>query len=144
MKFLSLVSASRRGSGIALSSGVGRRHGSDLAVLWLWCRSAAVAPIPPLVWELTYATGAALKIKKRGGSSFCGAIGGIMGCFFYPWPGTAGWDLALPQLQLQLKLWLRSDRWPGNSMCHGAAKKEKKWERNIIVFCSNRETVPPG
>ena len=30
-------------------------------LLWLWQRSAAVAPIPPLAWELSYAAGAALK-----------------------------------------------------------------------------------
>ena len=27
----------------------------DLALLWLWCRPAAAAPIPPLAWELPYA-----------------------------------------------------------------------------------------
>ena len=30
------------------SYGVGRRSGSDLALLWLWCRLAAIAPIRPL------------------------------------------------------------------------------------------------
>ena len=50
-----------------MSCGVGHRHSSDLALLlaWLWCRSAAVAPIGPLAWELPYAAGAALKRKKR-------------------------------------------------------------------------------
>ena len=37
----------------------------DLALLWLWHRLAAVAPIPPLAWELPYAVGAALKKKKK-------------------------------------------------------------------------------
>ena len=32
----------------------------------LWCRPAAVAPIWPLAWELPYATGVALKSKKKG------------------------------------------------------------------------------
>ena len=36
-----------------------------MALLWLWCRPAAAAPIPPLAWELPDAIGAALK-KKRG------------------------------------------------------------------------------
>jgi len=53
------------GSGVAVSCGVGCRCGSDLALLWLWCRSAATAPIPPLAWELPYATGAALKKTER-------------------------------------------------------------------------------
>ena len=33
----------------------------DLALLWLWCRTAATAPIGPLAWEPPYAVGAALK-----------------------------------------------------------------------------------
>ena len=33
---------------------VGHRHGSNLAVLWLWCRPEAKAPILPLAWELPY------------------------------------------------------------------------------------------
>ena len=41
--------------------GVGYRHGSDLALLWLWYRPAAVALIQPLAWEPTYAVGVALK-----------------------------------------------------------------------------------
>ena len=48
-----------------MSGGVGRICGSDLALLWLWCWLAAVAPIPPLVWELPYATGAAVKRQKK-------------------------------------------------------------------------------
>ena len=34
---------------------------SDLALLWLWCRPAAAAPIGPLAWEPPYAAGAAPK-----------------------------------------------------------------------------------
>ena len=37
----------------------------DPALLWLWCRLAAVALIPPLAWEPPYASSAALKIKRR-------------------------------------------------------------------------------
>ena len=44
---------------------VGHRHGSDPALLRLWCRLAAAAPIQPLVWELPYVAGAAVKKKKR-------------------------------------------------------------------------------
>ena len=43
-----------------MSCGVGHRHGSDLALLWLWCKPAAVAPIRPLAWEIPYAVGVAL------------------------------------------------------------------------------------
>ena len=33
------------------------------ALLWLWLRPAAAAPIGPLVWKPPYAAGAALKSK---------------------------------------------------------------------------------
>ena len=33
---------------VAMSCGVGRRRGSYLVLLWLWCRLAATAPIRPL------------------------------------------------------------------------------------------------
>ena len=44
-----------------MSCGVVRRCSSDPALLWLWCRLAAVAPIGPPAWESPYAMGAALK-----------------------------------------------------------------------------------
>ena len=37
----------------------------DPALLWLWCRPGAVAPVGSLAWELPYATGVALKKKKK-------------------------------------------------------------------------------
>ena len=54
-----------RGSGIAVSCGVGCRHGSDPALLWLWRRLVAAAPIGPLAWESPYAAGAALEKAKK-------------------------------------------------------------------------------
>ena len=48
-----------------LSCDVGCRHGSDPALLWLWCRLAATGPIRPLAWEPPYALGAALEMAKR-------------------------------------------------------------------------------
>ena len=51
-----------------MSCGVGRRRGSDLALLWLWCRPVTTAPIGPLAWEPPYALGAAqekAKIQKK-------------------------------------------------------------------------------
>ena len=47
-----------------MSSGVGHRCGSDLALLWLWHRPVAVTRIQPLAWEPPYAMGAALKKTK--------------------------------------------------------------------------------
>ena len=37
----------------------------DPALLWLWCRPTAGAPIRPIAWELPYAAGAALKKNKQ-------------------------------------------------------------------------------
>ena len=50
-----------KGSDVAVSYGVGHRHGSDPALLWLWCRLAAIALIQPLAWEPPYGVPAALK-----------------------------------------------------------------------------------
>ena len=44
-----------------MSCGVGRRYGSDPALLW--GSLVAAAPILPLAWELIYATPVALKGK---------------------------------------------------------------------------------
>ena len=46
-----------------MSYGVGRRHGSDPVLLWLWCRLAAAALIGPQAWEPPNAGGGALKKK---------------------------------------------------------------------------------
>lgn len=54
-----------KGSSIAASCGVGRRCSSDPALLWLWYRPPAVAPIQPQAWEPPYAVGVALKRPKR-------------------------------------------------------------------------------
>ena len=50
---------------VAVSCGVGHRHSSDLAFLWLWCRPTATVPIRPLAWELRYAVSEALKRQKK-------------------------------------------------------------------------------
>ena len=56
----SMASLSGLGSGIALRCSVGRRHGLDPALLWLWHRLAATVPIGPLASEPPYAIGVAL------------------------------------------------------------------------------------
>ena len=53
------------GSGVAVSCGVGHRHGLDPALLWLWYRPAATAPIGPIAWEPPNALGAPLKKKRE-------------------------------------------------------------------------------
>ena len=48
-----------------MSSSVGHGQSSDPALLWLWHRLAAVAPILSLAWESPYAEGMALKSKNK-------------------------------------------------------------------------------
>ena len=48
-----------------MNCGVGHRCGLELALLWLWHRPAATAPIQLLAWEPPYAVGVALKKKKK-------------------------------------------------------------------------------
>ena len=54
-----------KGSGVAMSYDISRRHGSDLALLWLWRRPVATTLIQSLAWEFPYATGAVLKRQKK-------------------------------------------------------------------------------
>ena len=52
-----------------MSCGIGLRHGSDPALLWLWLwlwrRPAAVAPVRPLAWEPPDAADAALEKEGK-------------------------------------------------------------------------------
>ena len=54
-----------QGSSIAMSCGVGRRWGLDLALLWLWHRPVITALNGPLAWEHPYDAGADLKIQTK-------------------------------------------------------------------------------
>ena len=65
MQVQSLASLSGSRSSAAVSCGVGRRHGWDLALLWMWCRPVATVPIQPLSWESPYAMGEGLKGPKK-------------------------------------------------------------------------------
>ena len=67
LRLQSLASLSGLRIRVAMTCGIGRRCGSDPALLCLWCRLAAVALIRPLAWKPPYATGAALKSKKKKG-----------------------------------------------------------------------------
>ena len=51
--------------GIAMSCGVGCWRSPDPALLWLWRRPTAVAPIWPLAWELPGALGMVLNNKTK-------------------------------------------------------------------------------
>ena len=48
-----------------MSCGAGCRQGLDPALLWLWRRPVATAPIRSLAWEPPYAEGVAREYAKR-------------------------------------------------------------------------------
>ena len=48
-----------------MSCGVSHRSSSDLALLWLWFKPAALSPIRLLAWKPPYTTGVALKRPKK-------------------------------------------------------------------------------
>ena len=52
-------------SGVALNCDVVRRCSSEVALLRLWHRSAAVALVRPLAWEPTYAMSVTLKRQRK-------------------------------------------------------------------------------
>jgi len=54
-----------KGSGVAVSYGVGCRCALDPVLLWLWCRLAAAAPIQLLTCEIPYVVGMVLKSQKK-------------------------------------------------------------------------------
>ena len=61
----SLASLSRVRIQHCMSCGVARKPGSDYALLWLWHRPEATAPILSLAWKPPYAMGVTLKEIKR-------------------------------------------------------------------------------
>jgi len=54
-----------KGSGVAVSCGVGCRCGLDPELLWLWSRLVATALIRPLAWEPPYAMGSSPRKGKK-------------------------------------------------------------------------------
>ena len=57
-------------SRIATTCGIGRKFGSDLALLWLWCRPTAEVLIWPQAWELPWPQVQPFKKKKKKGRAF--------------------------------------------------------------------------
>ena len=48
-----------------MSCGAGCRCSSDLVLLWLWCRPAAIALIQPLAWKPPYTADVVLEKTKQ-------------------------------------------------------------------------------
>jgi len=103
-----------------VSCGVGRRHGSDPSLLWLWHRPVATAPIRPLAWEPPYAVGAAQekgkktkkkKKKKRKKENTQGRIAGSYGNSIFNFfssviLGLRPQHMEVPRLGVELELQL--------------------------------------
>ena len=102
-----------------MSCGVVRRHDLDLALLWLWYRLAAVAPIWPLAWEPPYAVSLALKSKNNNKKTpkLHWGVPTVVRCVK---------DQALSQLWCSLQSSSCSVPGPGTSMCLGYGQKRKK------------------
>ena len=75
-------------------------------------------------------TGVATVVQWVNVLAFLCGIGGSI-------PSLSWWvkDLALMQLWCELQLWVRSDPWPENSICHRAAKKRKGGRKEEITLC---------
>ena len=99
----SLALLSRLRSGVAVSCGGGCRHGSDRALLWLWCRPETVVLIRILPWEPPYAVGVALKRQKTKKKKFTG------GSVNYGWSALrTGKTKTNPRPQTPLAAFLKS------------------------------------
>ena len=95
-----------------MSCGVGHRHGSDPALLWPWCRPAAMAPVGPpslrtsMCWRCSPKK---IKKKKRRKETFNWlcifhrlAFKFLPWCtrVFIVWTQTSFWALPLPPITL--------------------------------------------
>ena len=105
--------------GIPMSCGVGRRHGLDLMLLWLWCRPEATAPIQPLAWEPPYATGAALKRQKTK-KNWCSTASPLYLWVMHLWiqPGIKP-HICLIFLYISLVIYLKLNQQSMKKSCYG-------------------------
>ena len=81
---------------------------------WAWPKIIIVIKINAFLW-----------LRKSVWNSCCGAVGWTTSLWHQLQVQPLAWHIGLkiwhrPQLQL------RSDPWPGNSICQGVARKEKK------------------
>ena len=101
-----------------MSCGVDRGGGPDLKMLWLWCRSAATAPIPPLAWELLFATRTNLQKRRKEKK---GTQVDLEGRLVFHFHSGLGILVAMPHLKgfLSLNLSLKNyNFWRQVAWCH--------------------------
>ena len=106
-----------------MSCGVGHSCCSDLMLLWLWCRLAAVALIWPLAWKLHVLQVWYSKKKKKKSTDYVSAHlflnSSLMLVFFFCFLGLhlfPGWPIPQPQ---PLGIWAASGTY---ATTHGNAR----------------------
>ena len=121
-----------------MSCGVDRRLGSDLALLWLWNRPAATAPIPPITWEPPYAMNAALKSKQTDKQT-------IVRYFFCsnPFQDFISHEKENPPILVYLPWWLQKYQPPllcsldsSHILCSSSNKSCSLQLQSSSIFCS--------
>ena len=99
----------------------------DPALLWLWCRLAASAPIQPLAWEPPCAAGSALKRQKRQNKK---KLKKPL-CF---WTSCWKFWIHLSVISLKMDLYLSS--------CRKKYKRTKSWIRpNLLIWTHEAEIL---
>ena len=142
----SLASVGELRISVAVSCGVGGWHGSDLALLWLWCRLAAAAPIRFLAWEPPYAMGMALKRQKQTNKQ-------KLPCSLTTGRRSRGWSrkTLAPSCHIHNYIYLQSNylwKQPKYKIFYTTkyVKKRQKWDRqedNDAVQCRTVQWQSP-
>ena len=143
-----------------MNCGVGRRHGSDLALLlWLWHRPVATALIRSLAWEPPYTVGEALK-RQKGKKEECykkhiwefllwhSGLKHLWRHRFSLQPCILGWvGIATAVVYVQAQGWIPSFRARELPDVSGPTKKTKKKKKKEKEYISCRinccENCPP-
>ena len=122
---------------------IGQRCSLDPLLLWLWHSPIAVVPIQPLAQKCPYTTFTFVKRKKKKKKK--NALRGVPAVEQWDWQHLGSTetqvqspaqhsgllDPAVPWLWLRSQLWLGSDPWPRNSICHRAAKRKKRMPQEM-------------
>ena len=129
-----------RGSGIAVSCGVGRRCGSDVVLLWLSHWPAAVAPIRPLAWEPLHAADVTLKGQKKKKENYtCGTGGRLKIVLLHNGLKWICSGYCLPSFPFAgTFLTSTSCQCCGTASCFGTSLKLSSWEclfQTGFMFC---------
>ena len=114
-----------------------------LSLLWCMTQEIPHAVIVAYIYIYIYIWNVIISyisVKRRHFQEFllwCNRIGASLQCWdevSIPSLTQCVKDMALPQLWHRSQLWLCSDCWPVNFMCHGATKNGKKKRKVLLDF----------